>query len=127
YSIAGNILTSSDLGSYTYGDTHPQAVTSANSVTYTYDDNGSLTGDGTWTHIWDSRNRISQSSDGNTTISYAYDETGRRYLKDDGTTLTLYVNRYYDKEGATEKLHIYAGNMKIAINKKTTCLPQKNP
>jgi RHS repeat-associated protein len=34
--------------------------------------------------------------------------------KVDGAKATLYINKYFDNEGAIEKLHIFAGNMKVA-------------
>jgi RHS repeat-associated protein len=120
YSVTGNITNKSDVGSYTYGNIHPQAVTGANGVTYAYDANGSLTSDGTWTHTWNGRNQIVFSTDGTTTVTYAYDESGRRLIKDDGTTETLYINRYFDKEGANSVAYIYGGNLKLATKKDSS-------
>ena len=114
YNIIGNITNKSDLGNYTYANIHPHAVTSANSVTYSYDNNGSLTGDGTWTHTYDTRNRLIESDDSTDTIDYTYDEGRARLTKDDGTTLNIYVNDYFEKEGGEERMYIYANNLKVA-------------
>ena len=114
YSVTGNINTKSDVGTYSYNNIHPHAVTSDGTNTYTYDNNGSLTGDGTWTHTYDTRNRLTQSADGSSTISYTYDEGRTRMTKSDGVATTTYVNDYFEKEGATEKLHVRANNLKIA-------------
>ncbi len=45
YNVAGNILTKTGLGTYTYGSTRPHAVTSSGGVTYTYDANGNVISD----------------------------------------------------------------------------------
>ena len=61
YGPTGNILNKSDVGSYDYLGWHPQAVTKAGAKSYTYDDNGSLTGDDTWAHTYDTRGRLTKS------------------------------------------------------------------
>ncbi len=118
YDIIGNITNKSDIGAYSYTGNHPHAVTSANSVTYSYDANGSLTGDGTWIHTYDIRNRLTNSDDGSTSVDYQYDEARARTLKTDGTTTNVYANKYYEEEddGSTNTVRrfIYAGDMKIA-------------
>jgi YD repeat-containing protein len=114
---AGNITSKSDVGNFTYANIHPQAVTGANGVAYAYETNGSLTGDGTWTHTWDNRNQVSSSTDGTTTVAYGYDESWRRISKDDGATETLYINKYFDKEGSNDVAYVYGNNLKLATVK----------
>ena len=56
-----------------------------------YDLAGSLTGDGTFTYVWNARNELAQIKQNNTvTSSYAYDPLGRRARKTIGSVTTLY-------------------------------------
>lgn len=116
YSIIGNILSKSDQGgTYSYTGDHPQAVSSIGSVDYTYDDNGNLTDDEIWTHTWDYKNQLISSTDGTDTINYTYDHKGKRTIKEDtvATKKTYYVNKYFNKEGTTDKRFFYVGDLKV--------------
>jgi RHS repeat-associated protein len=74
---------------------------SVNSQTYTYDGNGNLTGDGTWTLGYDAENRLltaAKTTGGTVSATYAYDPLGRRYKKS-GTGVTT---TYYLSDGSDE-------------------------
>ena len=126
YDILGNVLSRSDSGTYTYagGDSstsvatnsNPHAVTNVAGVGYSYDDNGNLVSNSTWTHSWDYKDRLLSSTNGTDTVEYAYDEGGNRVTKENTTSgkMTVYVSKYHDIEDSTPKNHIYAGEMKIA-------------
>jgi|GEM_PF-4980374 len=126
YDILGNILTRSDIGSYTYagGDSgtsngttaNPDAATTVNSATYTYDANGNVTSDGVWTYTYDYKDRIASATNGTDTYTYNYDESGNRIKKTNtGTSkITVYVNKYYDVEDSNAKRYIYANDLKVA-------------
>jgi RHS repeat-associated protein len=126
YNAIGNMTYNSILGSYTYAGletatangtyAHPHAVTTVNSETYTYDHNGNLTDDGTWEHTWNYKNQLVSSTDGDTTLNYAYDEAGNRIKKESETTgeTSYYVNSLFDTEGLTNKKYFYAGSTKLA-------------
>lgn len=132
YDIIGNLLNRSDVGNYVYAgnsnatgsstNASPHAVTSVNGTVYTYDDVGNLTSNGTWTHSYDYQNRLTNSTDGSTTMNYTYDEGRDRVMKENTSTnkKTYYIDKYYDLEGTTAKAHIYAGNTKLATHKTTT-------
>jgi RHS repeat-associated protein len=61
-------------------------------VTPTYDGNGNLTYDGTFTYGYDAESRLISVTQGGTTVaSYAYDALGRRKAKTVGSTTTIYV------------------------------------
>ncbi len=95
---------------YSYGGisyANPHALTSIASTNYTYDNNGNLTSDGTWTHTYNYDNRLTQSSKTGTTVTYAYDPNGQRIKQNNGTTTTIYPTKYYNKEGSTDIKHIY--------------------
>jgi uncharacterized protein RhaS with RHS repeats len=67
---------------------------------YTYDANGNLTGDGSLSYGWDSRNRL-VSLAGAATASFAYDAGGRRSGKTiNGTT----ANFVYDGANVVQEL-----------------------
>jgi len=85
YDIIGNMLTRSDVGTYIYAgnddatssatNASPHAVTQVGSTNYAYDDNGNLSSNGTWTHVWDYKDRLASSTDGTKTVTYTYSET----------------------------------------------------
>jgi RHS repeat-associated protein len=120
YSPTGNITTKSDVGAYYYTDTHPHAVTAAGTKTYTYDANGSLLTDGTWTNTYDTRNRLTSSAKTGQTLTYTYDEGRTRVTKTSGTNPVTYISDYYEKEGTVFTKHIFAGGLKIASIKGAT-------
>ena len=58
--------------------------------TITYDGNGNLTADGTWTLTYDAQNIMRSSNKAGMAVSYAYDPLGRREAKTaNGTTTTF--------------------------------------
>ena len=120
YDALGNIQNKSDQGNYLYeGNTgtryeNPHAVTDINGTNYTYDSNGNLTSDSTWTYTWDYNNRMTQASGGGTTIDYEYDHTRQRTVYSDGTTTTVFANIYYNTDGTNKTKHIFAGNLLVA-------------
>lgn len=99
YSAIGNITNKSDQGEYTYSETGyatPHAVTDIGGTSLTYDDNGNVTVFGSSNYTWDYRNRLTQSDDGTSTSTYAYDHTVQRILKTVDTATTTYPNQYYN-------------------------------
>jgi RHS repeat-associated protein len=111
-------LNKSDIGNYTYADNgynNPHAVTNVNGTNYSYDNNGNLLSDGTWTHTWDYRNRLTESTNGATTIRYGYDQNDDRvYYSVNGTATTTYPNKYYNVKGNTITKQTYANNILVA-------------
>ncbi len=77
--------TANTLNQYT------QVTKGANpAVTLSYDANGNLTGDGTWTFAFDAENKMTSANKSGTAVSYAYDPLLRRAGKTvNGTTTTF--------------------------------------
>ncbi len=122
YDAIGNITNKSDIGVYLYQGTNyanPHAVTSVNGVTYSYDNNGNLTSDSTWTHTWNYNNQLTQSTSGST-VTYVYDHTGQRVKLVSGGTTTRYANKLYNTDGTKNVKHIYVDNQLIATLENTT-------
>jgi len=119
YDAIGNI-TSGPLGTYVYdGNTgvltaNPHAVTGIGAVTYAYDANGNLIGDGTITNTWNYKNQIAQTVKTPTTVTYKYDHDGNRMVYDNGTLTTVYPNKYYNTDGTKQVKQIYAGDSLVA-------------
>ena len=84
-----------------------------------YDNNGNLTSDSTWTHAWNYNNQLTQST-GGSTVTYAYDHTGQRVKLVSGGTTTRYANKLYNTDGAKNVKHIYAGSQLVATLENTT-------
>lgn len=73
--------------------------TAVGSVTPTYDGNGDLTFDGTFTYGYDAENRMISVKQGSTPVaSYAYDAQGQRKLKTVGSTTTIYATDADNRE-----------------------------
>jgi RHS repeat-associated protein len=122
YNAIGNFINKSDVGNYSYAGTNyanPHAATSINNITQTYDNNGNLTGDGTWTHTWDYKNRLIQSTKTGTTAIYAYDQNGARAKFYNGTTMIITASPYYSKEGSLDVKYIYVGDKIVATVRGT--------
>ena len=60
-------------------------------MTPTYDGNGNLTFDGTFTYGYDAENRLISASGAGNTAAYAYDAQGRRKSKTVNGTTTIFV------------------------------------
>jgi len=95
------------------------------SVTPTYDGNGNLTFDGTFTYAYDAENRLISITQGGTTIaSYAHDGRGRRKSKTVGSTTTLYVTdadgrevlEYAGTGGAVGTWYAYGLGLNAVLN-----------
>jgi RHS repeat-associated protein len=61
-------------------------------ATLTYDQNGNLTSDGTWTFAYDAENRLLSATKVGATVTYTYDALGRRQTKTVNGTLTNYLS-----------------------------------
>jgi hypothetical protein len=59
-------------------------IVGGGTVVPTYDDDGNMTGFGTWTYTWDGENRLAIATDGSTAVTNGYDSMSRRVAK--GTT-----------------------------------------
>jgi RHS repeat-associated protein len=94
---------------------------------FTYDTDGNLTADGTWTYCYDQEGRLISATDGTTTASYKYDAIGRRIEKNVGGTITKYVYSGQDlieERDSTDTVTakcIYAGGIDnpVAVIKST--------
>jgi RHS repeat-associated protein len=93
--------------------------TAAGSTTPTYDGNGNLTGDGTYTYGYDPENRLTSLAGGAVSAAYAYDGLGQRKSKLVGSTTTITVIDSYgrailDYDGTAGTLeHWYASAPQI--------------
>jgi RHS repeat-associated protein len=72
--------------------------TAVGAVTPSYDGNGNLTGDGTFTLGYDAENRLVSASGGGNTASYAYDAQGRRKSKTVNGATTVFVTDADNRE-----------------------------
>ncbi|PID83523.1 hypothetical protein CSB11_00720, partial [Candidatus Campbellbacteria bacterium] len=108
YSPIGNI-TDFNGANYTYTDNgynNPNSVTQIEQNTYTYDNNGNLTSDGTWTHTWNYNNTLKSSTNGSSVSNYTYNQKGDRIKLQEGTDVTIYPSQYYEVENGKAKVNI---------------------
>jgi YD repeat-containing protein len=86
------------LASATYDDANQIATWAGTS--FTYDDNGNLTSDGSKTYSWNARNELSGIS-GGVSASFAYDAVGRRRSRTVASTTTQFL---YDELNPVHEL-----------------------
>ncbi|MCK6450686.1 MAG: hypothetical protein L6R19_07480 [Alphaproteobacteria bacterium] len=99
--------------------------TAIGAVTPTYDANGNLTSDGTFTLGFDAENRLISATGAGNTASYAYDAQGRRKLKTVNGSTTVYVtdadNRevleYDGANGQVLRWHAYGLGPNAVLNR----------
>ena len=74
YNDAGNIEWREGIGNYSYGanGAGPHAVTSANGVSYTYDNAGNMLQRGSGSITWTPFHQVKSVSSGNATVEFAY-------------------------------------------------------
>ena len=72
--------------------------TAVGPVTPTYDANGNLTFDGTFTYGYDAENRLVSASGAGNTASYTYDAQGRRKTRTVNGTTTMFVTDAGNRE-----------------------------
>jgi RHS repeat-associated protein len=116
YNAIGNI-TSGPAGTYTYAGTdyaNPHAATTINSVTYSYDNDGNLTGNGTLSNTWNYKDQLTQAVVGAVTSDYLYDHAGERASLANGTVTIAYPNDLYNYDGTKKTKQIYADKDLIA-------------
>jgi RHS repeat-associated protein len=66
----------------TYNANNQLTKWNSNAIRPTYDANGSMVADGTYTYTWNARNQLIQLKQGNTVVgTFAYDAVGRRVSK----------------------------------------------
>ena len=118
--------------------------TAVGAVTPSYDGNGNLTSDGTFTYCYDAESRLVSiltggtcSSPTTTLASYAYDAQGRRKSKTVGSTTTYFVtdasNREvleYNGSGSLQNWYSFAigpdavlNQMNVAASTRVTLIP----
>ena len=105
YDGAGNIrskiqyaYTTGSLGSatssagYSYGDSSwGDLLTSWNGVSFSYDNIGNLTSDGSYTYTWEHGRELSTLAGGGSTWTFAYDANGMRTTRSNGSRTYSYV------------------------------------
>jgi RHS repeat-associated protein len=109
-------------------------------VAPTYDGNGNLTSDGTFTFGYDAENRLASANGAGNTVSYAYDPRGRRKSKTVNGTTTVFVTDADNREvleydgGSGQVLRWYAyglgpnevlGQMNVPGNSRQTFIPDQ--
>ena len=101
----------------TYSSNNLNQYTAVDAANLTYDPNGNLTGNGTWTYSYDYENRLTGATNGTITASYAYDPFGRRISKtvDGVTTNFVYdgdqIIAEYDGSGILQRKYVYGNGI----------------
>jgi len=91
YDPASNRTSVMNGSTTTYIPNNLNQYTSVGGVSYDYDDNGSLTSDGTLTYVYDYENRLISANKADMSAVYKYDPFGRRIEKEVNTTVTKFL------------------------------------
>ena len=89
YDPAGNRESVINGGTTTYIPNELNQYDTVDGVSYSYDDNGNLTSDGTNSYTYDAENRLTGVT--NLSITYSYDPLGRRISKTVDGEVTSYI------------------------------------
>lgn len=118
YDALGSRTSTYNGSTTTYNRNNLNQYTSVGGISYSYDDNGNLTDDGTHLYYYDCENRltdVNNKSTGNPIASYKYDYQGRRVSKTQYAPLTTQHYVYdgdqviaeYDGSGTLLRKFIY--------------------
>ncbi len=75
---------------------------------YTYDDDGNMTGNGAWTYTWNGENRMIQAESADKKLEFAYDFMGRRFSK------KVYTGSTGNWTLSTHQKFVYNGDKQMA-------------
>jgi RHS repeat-associated protein len=135
YDLSGNrsekITDTTTLHSYSTdaNSNRLQSQSGAQTVSYSYDPAGNLTGDGTYSHSYNAAGRRTASTNTATgqTTGYSYDALGQRISKThSGNTSQFFYNEQghltgeYDASGQLIQEIIWLGNLPVAVLKPAT-------
>lgn len=125
YANNGNILSKSDVGSYTYSPTKIHAVTAAGGATYGYDANGNLTNKNGALVTWYASNKLASISQTGASSSFEYTPSGQYWKQNanysNGTETTWYIGGMMEIVASTingitsYRHHIQANGRIVAI------------
>ncbi len=105
YDASGNVLSKSDVGSYTYHPTRKHAVTAAGANSYAYDGNGNVSTRNGLSQTWASFDLPTLLRSGSFQSELWYGPTHRRWKQvgtyTNGTQTTHYAGGLLDKGAAT--------------------------
>jgi RHS repeat-associated protein len=125
YNQQGNITAKSDVGSYAYayttgsGRALPHAVSSAGANSYTYDENGNMTGGAGRALSWTSFNQLLTATQGSYTSTFAFGAAHERVKQTSHLGTTVYIGGVFEKvtNGTAweEKCYIMAPTGRVAV------------
>ncbi len=125
YNQQGNLTAKSDVGSYAYayttgsGRALPHAVSSAGANSYTYDENGNMTGGAGRALSWTSFNQLLTATQGSYTNTFAFGAAHERVKQTSHLGTTVYIGGVFEKvtNGTAweEKCCIMAPTGRVAV------------
>jgi RHS repeat-associated protein len=127
YDPIGNMTFNGEAGvlAYTYNASRPHAVQTSPWGTYTYDVCGNMTTRRGQTLVYDTENRLKQTTGlGGSTIFFGYNPDGKRLWRDSSSSgLTVWINNLYEARPGTNLCHVYAGDLLVASFQPRTEVP----
>ncbi|WP_440408447.1 toxin TcdB middle/N-terminal domain-containing protein [Neorhizobium petrolearium] len=110
YSVTGNLLSRTKMGTYTYPAgtaARPHAATKIGTKTIGYDANGNMVSDGTRTLVWDRSNLLGSVTQSGAAVTFAYGPDGARAMKTWSFGKTLYASADVEIDRTTPGAEVY--------------------
>jgi RHS repeat-associated protein len=107
------LLSGSTAASRTYAPNNLNQYASVAGTAYTYNTNGNLTSDGTWTYTYSNENILLTATATGSTVSYTYDPQNLRKAKTVNGTTTNYLsvgNQAVGDQGKGQEIAEYNGS-----------------
>jgi YD repeat-containing protein len=121
YDKVGNRLTETrPSGPTTYGYNAADELTAAGSTAYGYDQNGNQTAAGTRSFSYDLANRLTSTTSGTTTTTYAYDGDGVRLKAQTGPGAAEITNYLWDVNGELPQLALEQDGANTPLRRYST-------
>ncbi|RJQ49681.1 MAG: hypothetical protein C4538_01680, partial [Nitrospiraceae bacterium] len=119
YDKIGNMTYNCRYGYYFYDPNHKHAVNRVEKNgaivgSYTYDNNGNMTGGAGKTFTYDYDNMPTRITDNSIIVDSVYDFSGSRVKKTVGASTTIYIGPHYECTGSQCTKYIFAGSQRIA-------------
>lgn len=129
YSPTGNLKRNGESGPglYQYAPGRPSQVVAANGTSFGYDAAGNMTQRGSKVLDYDERNRLVAVTDGAVQTTFGYSYKSDRLWKQQGSDLSIYIGRLFERKDNRDYCHVYAGDQLVCTIQPAALPTAPNP